>query len=110
MRYARARAPRVAGTMNKLETAYRDSLALMAATGEIRSFMYEPIKLRLAERTTYTPDFMVVTNDMTIELHEVKGFWEDDARVKVKVAAEIFPMFLFKAFTRKRGIWIEEGF
>jgi len=110
MRYARARAPRVAGAMNKLETQYRDSLAMMAHAGEIRSFHYEALKLRLADRTSYTPDFMVVANDMTIELHEVKGFWEDDARVKIKVAAEMFPMFLFKAFTRKKNVWIEETF
>jgi hypothetical protein len=31
-----------------------------------------------------------------IELHEVKGFWTDDARVKIKVAASIYP-FKFMA-------------
>ena len=110
MRFARARAPRVAGAMNKLEGAYKDSLEMMARAGEIRSYMFEPVKLRLADRTTYTPDFMVIGNNDILELHEVKGFWEDDARVKIKVAAEMFPMFLFKAFTRKKGMWIEESF
>lgn len=95
--------------MNKLEAQYRDSLEMMARAGEIRSFMFEPVKLRLADRTTYTPDFMVIGNNDILELHEVKGFWEDDARVKIKVAAEMFPMFLFKAFTRKKGMWIEES-
>jgi len=96
--------------MNKLEHAYSESLKMSAMAGEIQSFMFEPIKLKLAPNTTYTPDFMVVSKDDIIELHEVKGFWEDDARVKIKVAATIFPQFQFKAFTRKKGMWIEEVF
>ena len=35
-----------------------------------------------------------------IELHEVKGFWMDDARVKIKVAAEMYP-FKFVAIKVK---------
>jgi len=96
--------------MNKLEQAYAESLKMSAMAGEIQSFMFEPIKLKLAPNTTYTPDFMVVSKDDIIELHEVKGFWEDDARVKIKVAATIFTQFQFKAFTRKKGMWIEESF
>lgn len=41
-----------------------------------------------------------------MELHEVKGYWEDDARVKIKVAAEAFWMFRFiaiKARPKKEG-------
>jgi hypothetical protein len=40
-----------------------------------------------------------------IELHEVKGFWEGDARVKIKVAAEMYPFrFLaVKAQSKKAG-------
>ena len=26
-----------------------------------------------------------------MEMHEVKGFWQDDARVKIKVAAQMYP-------------------
>jgi hypothetical protein len=96
--------------MNKLEGAYKDSLEMQARAGEIQSYMFEPVKLRLAPATTYTPDFMVIAANDIVELHEVKGFWEDDARVKIKVAAEMFPMFLFKAYTRKKGMWIEESF
>lgn len=32
---------------------------------------------------------MLSTGEM--ELHEVKGFWTDDARVKTKVAADQYP-------------------
>lgn len=34
-----------------------------------------------------------------MECHEVKGFWTDDAKVKIKVAAEQYP-FRFIAFKK----------
>lgn len=40
----------------------------------------------MADKTFYSPDFIVPALDC-IEVHEVKGHWEDDARVKIKVAA-----------------------
>ena len=48
-----------------------------------------------------------------LEFHEVKGFWRDDARVKIKVAAEHFP-FKFVAVRKKKlsegGGWDVEEF
>jgi hypothetical protein len=81
----------------------------MQHQGEIQAYRFEPIKLRLADRTFYTPDFMVIRDDQ-IEFHEVKGFWEDDARVKIKVAAEMFPEFLFVAVMYKKREWTRETF
>ena len=85
---ARARPQPVPGSMNKTEEAYAGHLRQLMLAGEVLHFEFEPLKLRLAEKTFYTPDFMVVRRDGLIELHEVKGFWEDDARVKIKVAAK----------------------
>lgn len=90
--------------MNRTEAAYATRLEMLRRAGEIVDWGFEPIKLRLADRTWYTPDFLVVFADR-FELHEVKGFWRDDARVKWKVAAELFPWFQFVAVTRKRGQW-----
>lgn len=95
------------GTMNSLERAYADRLAILKARGEIIDFDFEAIKLKLAKATFYTPDFIVYPTEGPLEIHEVKGFWEDDARVKIKVAAEKFP-FIFKALTRQRGEWKTE--
>lgn len=50
------------------------------------------MKFKLVEKTFYTPDFALMRATHEIECHEVKGHWEDDARVKIKVAAEMFPM------------------
>jgi hypothetical protein len=95
--------------MNKLESAYADHLATRRAVGVVVSFEFEAIKLRLADRTWYTPDFCVVTPDH-VEFHEVKGFWEDDARVKWKVAAERNPWARWMAFTLVNGTWAGEEY
>ena len=95
--------------MNKTEQAYAAHLALLQRAGEIADYRFEPLKLRLADKTFYTPDFAVVRADC-LELHEVKGFWEDDARVKIKVAAAQYPWFRFVAVQRKRQQWVMEEF
>lgn len=67
------------------------------------------MRLRLAEKTFYTPDFMVVFEDR-IELHETKGYFEEDARVKIKVAAAMYPEFKFVAVYWKKKQWVFEEF
>ena len=92
----RPRKRQAPGTMNKTEAAYAERLVLLQRAGEIRSFRFEAIKFRLADRTFYTPDFMVVTAD-EIQFHEIKGYLpEDDANVKIKVVAEMYPEFQFQ--------------
>jgi hypothetical protein len=77
--------------MNKTEAAYALQLGIRQRLGEIAEFSFEAVKLRLAATTFYTPDFLVILPNREIEMHEVKGFWQDDARVKIKVAARLFP-------------------
>jgi hypothetical protein len=97
--------------MNKTEARYARMLDAQRAAGLIRSWAFEAVKLRLAERTFYTPDFFVVGNAAGVEFHEIKGHWEDDARVKIKVAAQLFPMFAFLALRPiKGGGWSREEF
>lgn len=92
------------GTMNKLEEKYSLYLNGLKTTGEIIDYRYEAIKLRLADKTFYTPDFAVFYPDR-IELHECKGHWEEDARVKWKVAAEMHWMFKFVAIRWVKKQW-----
>ncbi|KAB1444188.1 PDDEXK family nuclease [Bordetella bronchiseptica] len=91
--------------MNKTEQAYAAYLAQLQAVGGILWHKFEGVKLRLADNTFYTPDFAVMRSDGQIELHEVKGFWQDDARVKIKVVADMYPFkFLaIKARAKKNG-------
>lgn len=99
--------------MNKTEENYARVLEVRRRSGEIQWWAYEAIKLRLADNTYYTPDFDVMRADGLLEIHEVKGHWEDDARVKIKVAAEQFP-FRFLAVQAvpksKGGGWSVETF
>jgi len=97
------------GAMNKLEAKYSDTLATLKNAGIILDYRFEAMKFRLADRTFYTPDFVVTFPDR-IECHEVKGHWEDDARVKIKVAAAMFPEFAFVAVQFKKKEWVSEEF
>lgn len=111
---AKAAPPR-ARSMNKEERAYAAHLAQLQAIGEIAAYRYELLKVRLADNTFYTPDFMVTMPDGVIEMHEVKAYWEkagkvgitDDAAVKIKVAAEITP-FRYCLVYRRSGSWVRQ--
>jgi hypothetical protein len=93
------------GTMNKGEAAYAKHLEMLKAAGEVLWYRFEGLKLRLADNTFYTPDFAVMTKDCVIECHEVKGFFMEDAKVKVKIAAEMYPFSikLIRAKAKKDG-------
>ena len=88
------------GQMNQTEQAYCKYLEDMKIAKEIVWYKFEAMKFRLADNTFYTPDFAVMRNDGALELHEVKGFWADDARVKIKVAADMYP-FAFIAVKKQ---------
>jgi hypothetical protein len=127
MRYAVARAPPPgggrrerfalgrlrAGVMNKSEAAYAAHLEGCKQAGSVLWWKFEGLKFRLADGCFYTPDFAVLNAANEMELHEVKGFWQEDARVKIKCAAELFP-FRFVALTARSkkagGGWQEEQF
>lgn len=94
---------------NKWESEYeRDILWPLWKAGNIRGYMFEGICLRLGKGAWYTPDWFVVFEDH-FECHEVKGFWREAARVRIKVAAGLHRYFKFTAITRdKRGAWKTE--
>jgi len=104
----KARARHEPGVMNGAEMRYSQLLEAQKRQGQIVDWRFEPLKLRLAKKTFFTPDFLVVRLDCELELVDVKGSGpeEEDARVKVKVAAEQFGMFHFvvaRERTRKAG-------
>ena len=102
-----------AGQMNKTEAAYAQHLEARKAVGEILWYRFEGVKLRLADNTFYSPDFVVMLADGSLECHEVKGFWQDDARVKIKVAADQYPMRFIAVKVRAKkngGGWDVEEF
>lgn len=94
------------GAMNQTERRYSEHLESRKMRGEILWFKFDCINLRLAEKTFYKPDFFVMTSDNELQVHEVKGHWEDDALVKIKVASDMYP-FLFKSvhWNSKNNAW-----
>lgn len=90
--------------MNQTETRYAARLTALYKAGEIAWFAFAPMNLRLGDKCFYSVDFMVMLNDGKLEAHEVKGYWTDDALVKIKVAAEKFP-FQFVAVKWIKGQW-----
>ena len=96
--------------MNKWEESYlREELEPRRIVGEILWYGFEAIKLRLADCTFYTPDFAVLTSDLRLEFHECKGgLIRDDAIVKFKIAAALFPfhfLMLQKRRVKDGGGW-----
>lgn len=79
------------GVMNKTEAAYGERLELLKRAGEVLWYAYEAITLKLAKDTRYTPDYMVMDKNGFLALHECKGYWDDKAKVKIKVASALFP-------------------
>lgn len=85
--------------MNKLERARAIDLEAMKRTGQIVEWWYEKWTFKLADDTRFTPDFVIQKASGALEVEEVKGFWREDARVKLKVFVAQFP-FPTRAYTQ----------
>lgn len=82
--------------MNKTEAEWAWILEVQKRAGEIVDYKYEPFNVRLAGKTFYRVDFLVVCPGH-FEFHEIKGgYIHDDALVKFKTAAELYPWFRWK--------------
>lgn len=109
---APAPGPRVSSSVNdqpkyrsKLEAQYAGHLEALRHVGDVRDHRYEALRLILAKDCTLTPDFLVRTKDGAIEFHETKGFLREDAMIKLRVAARLFPFWKFILVTRKKSVW-----
>lgn len=101
------------GQMNKTEAEYAELLEDRKHNGEVAWWKFEGLRLRLGDGCGYTPDFAVMLTNGQLECHECKGFWRDDARAKIKIAADLYP-FRFVAVTKEAkcrgGGWKVEEF
>jgi hypothetical protein len=97
------------GQMNATELRYSKTLELKKQAGEILWYHFEGLRFRLADATGYTPDFIVMTSTGQLEAHEVKGakaIFQDDAKVKIKVAASMYPIRFIVVFPiKKSNLW-----
>jgi hypothetical protein len=111
---ARARPADLFAGMNGTERDYAITLEARKRDGLIADWRFEAVTLVLAPDCRYTPDFLVLCPDGLIELHETKGHWREDAKVKIRVAARLFPWFTFRAYRKVPkplgGGWSEEAY
>lgn len=97
------------GEKNSTEQRYEDEVLKPGMiAGEILWYRFEGIKLRLADNTFLTVDFAVLPASGVLTMVDVKGaaaIVEEDARVKMRVAAEAYPFAFQLAFPVKGGGW-----
>jgi hypothetical protein len=104
------------GRRNKTEAAFERFLEGERQVGNVLWYAFEAVKLRLADDCFLTLDFMVLRADSLVELVDVKGsrgMFQDDARVKIKVAAALYPFRFVAAYPRPKkdgGGWEIEEF
>jgi hypothetical protein len=114
------------GDRNKTEARYEQYLELGKEVGGVLKYWFQPITFKLADDLRYTPDFMVMTYEMELEFHDVKGtkrvtrksgekvaqpYSQEDAKIKAKIAAKLFPEFGWCfVFPLSNGEWGREEF
>lgn len=94
------------GEMNLTEKRFEQNVLWpRQLAGEVSHWHFEQFKVRLADGAYYTPDFWIFNTDGTIECAEVKGAagFEEASRVRIKVAADRYPEFLWRAYTEGKG-------
>lgn len=103
------------GVMNKTERLYAFDLDILQRAGEIKAWWFEPLKVRLARRTYYTPDFLIWQQDGSLEFVEIKGYrkracdapGEAKDAVRFKMARELVPWASWRMIERSEGEWRE---
>lgn len=80
---------------SKWEANYALYLDFLIKQKQINSWFYEKKvfifeKIKFGTRS-YRPDFAIINNDMTTEYHEVKGFFDNRSKTKIKRMAKYYP-------------------
>jgi len=89
--------------LNKLERAY---LAYLRSQG-FTWIGIQNVTLKLAHDCRLTVDFVVFDARGGIFI-DVKGFQREDALIKMKIAARLFPFWTFQIVKRENGVWAHE--
>lgn len=99
-------------------------LALLKQAGDVLWYLFEGITFKLADGVRLTPDFDVLYSDGRLVCVDVKGtttkkrengervkapYIMDDARIKMEVAAQRFPI-VFKVAYKVAGEWVEKEY
>lgn len=99
----RARGPNGEKYRSELEREFHEWLKGRGKNAYASGYVeFEPIRLKLAERSHYTPDFVTADGFGRLFAWEAKGHWREAARVRIKVAARLFWMYEFIAVRKRK--------
>jgi hypothetical protein len=90
--------------LNKTERAWLSHLRLL----HYPWIGIQCITLKLGYDCRYTPDFTTIGPSGQLQAWETKGFFRDDAKVKLQVAARLYRWIDFVLVIRKDGKWQEQ--
>ncbi len=91
---------------NQLEQDFAWHLSIQKSERKIFNCWAKPMVLAIGPTMTFEPDFMVDDGNNWIWLIDTKGpFSREDSRIKIKIAAERYPMWNFLIVTRPDGQW-----
>lgn len=96
---------RTTGTMNRLEASYAAYLDQRKAAGEVLAWWFERLAFRVGKSCFWHADFLVQVADGTLEIHDCKGFAQDDAVVKARAVADEFPFDVYHVTFSKKAGW-----
>jgi hypothetical protein len=103
------------GEMNATESKYAHELEARRLVGEVADWWFEPFSLRLSappegKGCSVSPDFMVLMPSGVVFVDDVKGSGPDNdaSIVRMKFAAEMFPLWRFRIVKQKKagGGWV----
>jgi len=77
------------GAMSKTGAAYAATFRVRRCADNVAWLKLKAVKLRLASKTFCSQDFVIMLATGGLKMHEGKGFWHDDARVDIKVEADL---------------------
>lgn len=93
--------------LNKWETEFLEQLK----GAGWKTILCQSMKFRLANGVWYIPDFICLQETRLLQnqiaaAFEVKGHMRDDASVKIKVAAGMYPWVAWRLATKQNGQWV----
>ena len=105
LKVAKSSAPRYTPEMlEKLGYDISDYSLVLTHHPDVHKWYFESVNLRVGVgKSWYRCDFFVIKTDGKIEMHEVKGFWRDDALVKIRAAQLRYPEFKFIVVKKDKG-------
>lgn len=91
--------------LNKTERAYYE---ILKRECNVVWIGVQNMTFKLADDCRFTPDFCVLRG-ASMECVDVKGFQREDALIKIKVAARLFPWATFVIVKHTKGRWEHEN-